>query len=251
MIHSAEPSGHPADAHPRGKAGRRRQEVNFCRGKKDGLLDSDGEADDFVHWRRRIASYLSDEAVTYGQLTDWARQQLGAITKGDRRAADASDLSMFDVDTKWGKKAYDELIELLSNPLFSSTRPPPPYVRRALGLKANDELHARWKEYLDDAEEAVASVGINTDDKGSVKGFLNRLLGMCVKMQNKVFDHFMAILEEKVRVAKQNGEFDDGVVDIRGESVKVGPPPRGAAPGDASRTLLGTVLRSQPTSLAR
>ena len=178
-------------------------------------------------------------------------QQLGAITKGDRRAADASDLSMFDVDTKWGKKAYDELIELLSNPLFSSTRPPPPYVRRALGLKANDELHARWKEYLDDAEEAVASVGINTDDKGSVKGFLNRLLGMCVKMQNKVFDHFMAILEEKVRVAKQNGEFDDGVVDIRGESVKVGPPPRGAAPGDASRTLLGTVLRSQPTSLAR
>ena len=168
-------------------------------------------------------------------------QQLGAITKGDRRAADASDLSMFDVDTKWGKKAYDELIELLSNPLFSSTRPPPPYVRRALGLKANDELHARWKEYLDDAEEAVASVGINTDDKGSVKGFLNRLLGMCVKMQNKVFDHFMAILEEKVRVAKQNGEFDDGVVDIRGESVKVGPPRRGAAPGDASRTLLGTV----------
>ena len=82
---------------------------------------------------------------------------------------------------------------------------------------------------------------INTDDKGSVKGFLNRLLGMCVKMQNKVFDHFMAILEEKVRVAKQNGEFDDGVVDIRGESVKVGPPPRGAAPGDASRTLLGPV----------
>ena len=49
------------------------------------------------------------------------------------------------------------------------------------------------------------------------------------------------LLEEKVRVAKQNGEFDDGVVDIRGESVKVGPPPRGAAPGDASRTLLGTV----------
>ena len=28
-------------------------------------------------------------------------QALGAITKGDRRAADASDLSAFDVDTKW------------------------------------------------------------------------------------------------------------------------------------------------------
>tara|TARA_B110000858_G_scaffold8484_1_gene9064 strand:+ start:870 stop:4238 length:3369 start_codon:yes stop_codon:yes gene_type:complete len=74
-------------------------------------------------------------------------QQLGAITKGDRRAADASDLSMFDVDTKWGKKAFDELIEVLSNPLFSSTRPPPPYVRRALGLQANDELHTHWKAH--------------------------------------------------------------------------------------------------------
>ena len=76
--------------------------------------------------------------------------------------------------------------------------------------------------------------GCACEGEGTYK--CNRLLGMCVKMQNKVFDHFMAILEEKVRVAKQNGEFDDGVVDIRGESVKVGPPPRGAAPGDASRT---------------
>ena len=31
-------------------------------------------------------------------------QALGALTKGDRRAADASDLSDFDVDTKLGKQ---------------------------------------------------------------------------------------------------------------------------------------------------
>ena len=34
-------------------------------------------------------------------------QALGALTKGDRRAADASDLSDFDVDTKLGKKVWN------------------------------------------------------------------------------------------------------------------------------------------------
>ena len=92
LIHSAEPSDHPADAHPRGNAGRYRQVVNFDRGKSKGLLDFNGKADGFVHWRRRIASYLSDEDVTYGQLIDWARQQPGAITEKveDKDACDIS-----------------------------------------------------------------------------------------------------------------------------------------------------------------
>ncbi|KAJ1641113.1 strawberry notch, helicase C domain-containing protein, partial [Pavlovales sp. CCMP2436] len=32
-------------------------------------------------------------------------QALGALTKGDRRASDASDLSAFDLDNKWGYAA--------------------------------------------------------------------------------------------------------------------------------------------------
>jgi hypothetical protein len=51
-------------------------------------------------------------------------QQLGALTKGDRRAADASDLSAFDVDTQYGKKAMDEVVSVLTNASFNAQTPP-------------------------------------------------------------------------------------------------------------------------------
>ena len=98
-------------------------------------------------------------------------QQLGALTKGDRRAADASDLSAFDVDTQYGKKAMDEVVSVLTNASFNAQTPPQAralrprlrpcslylpctfpvpslylpqaHVRDALGLKANEELQVR------------------------------------------------------------------------------------------------------------
>ena len=36
-------------------------------------------------------------------------QQLGALTKGDRRAADASQLSQFDFETRYGRKAREQV----------------------------------------------------------------------------------------------------------------------------------------------
>ena len=55
-------------------------------------------------------------------------QQLGAITKGDRRAADAADLTSFDVDTKYGSKALAALLDLIQNADYSAQSPPPEYV---------------------------------------------------------------------------------------------------------------------------
>ena len=92
-------------------------------------------------------------------------QALGAITKGDRRAADASDLSAFDVDTRlvergvptgvlhlahrvtspaplshrYGKQALHSLVEITLVPAISATVPPSSHVRQALGFRASDE----------------------------------------------------------------------------------------------------------------
>ena len=50
-------------------------------GNKTGLIYFDGKADGFSHWRRRLASYISDEDVAYGKVVDWARQQPNIITE--------------------------------------------------------------------------------------------------------------------------------------------------------------------------
>ena len=73
-------------------------------------------------------------------------QQLGALTKADRRAADASDLSQFDVDTKWGRVAMQEVIQMLSNASFHAQHPPQDYVRNSLGFAANASLQEKWTE---------------------------------------------------------------------------------------------------------
>eukprot|EP00966_Prymnesium_polylepis_P110600 2558380-Prymnesium_polylepis.1 len=104
-------------------------------------------------------------------------QALGALTKGDRRAADANDLSVFDVDTMWGRRGLDELLSIILAPSSACSLVPPKYVRDALGLKANDTLQDKWTEYLEAAEAACAGAGIDKD-MGGVKKFLNRILGM-------------------------------------------------------------------------
>ena len=75
------------------------------------------------------------------------------------------------------------------------------------------------------ADDALGAVGIGPADKISVKKFLNRLLGLPVGMQNKLFNHFSALLDLKVKEAKDTGQFDDGAVDVRGElTVRRGSP---------------------------
>ena len=67
---------------------------------------------------------------------------------------------------------------------------------------------------------AVINV-INARDEGGVKGFLNKMLGVTTDTQNLIFSHFATELDEIVKKAKQDDKFDEGVVDIRGESISV------------------------------
>ena len=59
-----------------------------------------------------------------------------------------------------------------------------------------------WGAYVDEAEAACAGAGIDRECSG-VKKFLNRILGMKIDLQNKIFTHFMACLEHQVKVAKE------------------------------------------------
>ena len=46
---------------------------------------------------------------------------------------------------------------------------------------------------------------------------------MKVGVQNRVFGHFTTELDAKIKKAKDDHKFDDGVVDIRGNAVKIEP----------------------------
>ena len=147
-------------------------------------------------------------------------QALGALTKGDRRAADASDLSAFDVDTSYGRQAMQIVLDKVLNPDFAQTTPPDQHVRQALGIKAGDA--DAWADYLEQACEECTNMGM-TQEKLQVKHFLNRMLGMSIAAQGRVFAHFNAELEYRIEQAKKDDKYDDGVVDMRGEKITFAP----------------------------
>ena len=60
-----------------------------------------------------------------------------------------------------------------------------------------------------------------------------------------IFSHFTTELDEQVRVAKASGKYDEGVVDIRGESIAIcdGYPVTLATDGPSGVGLIHTQLR--------
>ncbi len=122
---------------------------------------------------------------------------LGALTKGDRRAASGSDLSEFDVDSWFGRRSLKRLLDCMA--------PDPPYMPSkgsnallnlyilnsddAL-LRAKGQLD-RWQFALRKAKASLEAIGIDassdTRKNNSVKVFLNRIAALTVAEQNLVF----------------------------------------------------------------
>lgn len=88
--------------------------------------------------------------------------------------------------------------------------------------------------FFKDAAQAMIGVGIahdNTERGGAlslekdhcnISKFLNRLLGVPVKLQNRLFDYFTATFNAVISKAKKEGHYDSGIFDVgaHGETVK-------------------------------
>ena len=106
------------------------------------------------------------------------------------------------MDTKWGQKALQKLLAQVTSGT-AEHEPPDEHVRQALDLRLTS-LRQGWAQYLDDADEALVSVDLSAQAKPPVKKFLNRILGLPVAMQNRLFSHFTALLDAEVKLAKDN-----------------------------------------------
>lgn len=142
-------------------------------------------------------------------------ESLGALTHGDRRATESRDLSRYNIDNKYGRRA----LEIVMKSIVDQEKPIAPFPEG-------------WVDFLKEARLAFLGVGlINKEpasgsyslekDYYSISKFLNRLLGIQVDLQNAIFKYFSDTLEEIVRESKRLGRYEVGIIDLTSDTSKV------------------------------
>ncbi|RZC32135.1 protein strawberry notch [Asbolus verrucosus] len=145
-------------------------------------------------------------------------ESLGALTHGDRRATETRDLSQFNIDNKYGRTALESTMKAIMG--YDSPLVPPP--RDYKGDFFKDVAAALVGVGLIVNSESMPGVLSLDKDYNNMSKFLNRILGMPVELQNRLFRYFTDTLEAIITQAKRAGRFDLGILDLGagGEMVK-------------------------------
>ncbi|XP_063926322.1 protein strawberry notch isoform X2 [Zophobas morio] len=145
-------------------------------------------------------------------------ESLGALTHGDRRATETRDLSQFNIDNKYGRAALESTMKAVMG--YESPLVPPP--RDYKGDFFKDVAAALVGVGLIVNSESMPGVLSLDKDYNNMSKFLNRILGMPVELQNRLFRYFTDTLEAIITQAKRSGRFDLGILDLGagGEMVK-------------------------------
>ncbi|XP_076442125.1 uncharacterized protein LOC143281076 isoform X2 [Babylonia areolata] len=153
-------------------------------------------------------------------------QSLGALTKGDRRAATGADLKEFNFDTPYGRHALRTLYNCVCQQQL------------APGVSLSKLTSEDFVEFNTTLQDCLVQMGLveattlrtyaRVDDKfqGDVSKFLNRLLGLPTARQNLMFSYFTECLDVIVQNAKREGRYDEGLQDITAASVQMVGEPR-------------------------
>ncbi|XP_043289667.1 protein strawberry notch isoform X2 [Venturia canescens] len=145
-------------------------------------------------------------------------ESLGALTHGDRRATETRDLSQFNIDNKYGRSALEATMKTIMG--YEAPLVPPPQDYNG--------------DFFKDVADALVGVGLicNSEnmpgvltldkDYNNMSKFLNRILGMPVDLQNRLFKYFTDTLNAIITQAKKTGRFDMGILDLgtSGENVR-------------------------------
>ncbi|CAL8120089.1 unnamed protein product [Orchesella dallaii] len=134
-------------------------------------------------------------------------ESLGALTHGDRRATETRDLSRFHIDNKYGRTALETVMKYIMG-----------YERRPPVLPPSD-----FPTFREEVAAGLVGVGLINNENGqlclekdynNISKFLNRILGMPVKLQNGLFKYFTDTLHHIVSQVKKTGRFDMGILDL-------------------------------------
>ena len=130
------------------------------------------------------------------------------MTHGDRRATESRDLSRFNIDNKYGRLALESTFKAIMGYEAPIVPPPADYKGEFFKGTFTNFINAMLENsnnvtliFLDIADGLVGvglitqnedMPGMLTMDKGynDMSKFLNRILGMPVKLQNLLFKYF-------------------------------------------------------------
>ncbi|CAG9558910.1 unnamed protein product [Danaus chrysippus] len=145
-------------------------------------------------------------------------ESLGALTHGDRRATETRDLSQFNIDNKYGRTALEAVMKAIMK--YEPPLVPPP--RDYSGDFFQDVASALVGVGLIVNSEAAPGLLSLDKDYNNMSKFLNRILGMPVELQNRLFKYFTDTLTAVMEQAKRSGRFDLGILDLgsAGECVR-------------------------------
>ena len=142
-------------------------------------------------------------------------KKLGALTKGDRRAAPGqADLAAFDVDSIYGKRTLRQLYSWL--PIDEGTM-----LEEGKNESQSLMIRQTLRQALIDVELVPEDPSSSIENPSDVKRFLNRIAGLEVERQNFVFRIFSLMLENIVSSAKATGEYEASVEDVRATTVEI------------------------------
>ncbi|XP_064639306.1 uncharacterized protein LOC135494911 [Lineus longissimus] len=150
---------------------------------------------------------------------------LGALTKGDRRAATGQDLSKFNFDSPYGRTALRAMYHAICKKEMV----------QGVDLKKVTDGKFMFDEFSEFTQESLLLIGVvdqqclvngmtlSVKDKeaGDVPRFLNRILGLRVERQNLMFQYFCQCLDAAVNAAKMEGRYNEGLLDITAASIEM------------------------------
>lgn len=141
-------------------------------------------------------------------------ESLGALTHGDRKAnMESRDLSQFNIASRICKQALELLSRFLEHKVdFAGIKP---------DYKGDFIRDARQAYIGAGLARVGARYGFTPEPHAlQLNHFLNRLLGMKVKIQNAIFKLFTDYTERLIARKKVQGQYDSGILELNNESGK-------------------------------
>ena len=129
--------------------------------------------------------------------------QLGALTRGQR---DTSSQGLFsaenNLENEYGARAANRFLDAI-------------YADRLTDIAPRAELAQQLGLRLYDSEGKRRIMSIE------VPQFLNRLLSLKPDMMEKVFDEFQSYVQQQVDYAREVGEYDTGMQDLKAQKIEI------------------------------